>query len=120
MTPDYAVWRPLFEKVIDPRLYTLEWIDRQVREERWKLLTSGKAACLIELRFYPTGACRVAGVVAAGDLEEIRTVLIPQAFEMGRAVPGCIGGLIESRDGWGRVLKQDGWQPYQTTLVKDF
>lgn len=114
----YPRWREAFGEALDPRLHTLEWLDGLVDQGRVLLWANDEAAILAEVRFYPTGAKDIHGLVAAGDLSAIANDLIPQAEEWARRA-GCIGAVIESREGWARVLKPAGYHPYQTALRKE-
>lgn len=116
--PDYVQWRDEFAKVLDPRRYTLEWLDWQVLSGAYRLLVSDHAAILFEFKTYPTGAMDVHGILAAGDLEKIRGVLIPEAERIARSI-GCIGSIIESRAGWQKALKHNGYELHQTVLRKE-
>lgn len=115
----YSDWREAFGAVLDARLHTIEWLDGQVQSGRALLWEADDAAMLAEVRFYPTGAKVIHGLVAAGSLDTIVGKLIPEAEEWAKAA-GCIGAVIESREGWGRVLKGAGYRPYQIAVRKDF
>lgn len=114
----YADWRQAFIQVLDQRLYTPEWLDGMVRDGRAILWTAEDAAILAEVRFYPTGAREIHGLVAAGNIETIKGVLIPQAEEWARAA-GCVSSVIESREGWVRSLRSSGYHLYQTAVRKE-
>lgn len=115
---DYARWREAFAEALDPRRHTIEWLDQLVADGRAIFWAADDAAMLTELRFYPTGAKDIHGLVAAGELEAITGKLIPQAEEWARAA-GCIGAVIESREGWVRSLKASGYRTYQTAVRKE-
>jgi hypothetical protein len=115
---DYAVWRSRFAEAMDPRLYTLDHLDRLVLSGRARFWSSQGAAIVAELKTFPTGARAVHGLIAAGDLDEVETILIPQAEAWGRQ-NGCILALIDSRSGWGRVMKKHGYAPFQTAIAKE-
>ncbi|HEX8418570.1 MAG TPA: hypothetical protein VF638_01000 [Sphingomonas sp.] len=115
----YADWRSAFSAVLDPRLYTIEWLDRQIATGAAHFMASDNAAIITEFRQYPTGAKDIHGLIAAGDLEEIVHILIPAAEHLA-VQTGCVGAIIESRAGWGKVLQQSGYQPYQIALRKEF
>jgi hypothetical protein len=114
----YLRFRPAFEGVMDSRLYTIDWLDRQVLSGAYCLFATPRAAILAEIKTYPTGAREVHGVVAAGDLQEIEERLIPEAEAWGRSL-GCIAAQIDSRDGWARVMKKHGYRPHQTVIRKE-
>lgn len=115
----YRKWRPAFTEVMDLRLYTPEWLDGQIANGKALFWCTDKAAIVAETRRYPTGACDVHGLIAAGDLDDIRDVLIPAAEEWGRSI-GCVGAIVESRTGWAKALKKQGYEPHQLALRKEF
>ena len=115
----YSRFRDDFAEVLDPKLYSIIWLDNEVRQGRFRIIVGEEAAIVFGLRFYPTGAKDVEGLIAAGDLNEIVEVLIPQAEEYGRSI-GCVGAIIESREGWAKVLKSRGYEPHQVALRKVF
>lgn len=121
MIPDwagYVLFRPLFAEVIDERYHTLAWLDRQVLDGKVQFWRSDNAAMITEIRDYPTGAKDIHGLIAAGALEEITTILIPAAEQWARD-RGCIAAQIESREGWGRVMRGYGYHPFQLTVRKE-
>jgi hypothetical protein len=115
---DYAAWRDAFAGVLDPQRYTIEWLDGLVAEGRAIFWGAEDAAMLTELRRYPTGAMDIHGLVAAGALDTIIGDLIPRA-EAWAQTAGCIGAVIDSREGWTRALKASGYRPYQTAVRKE-
>jgi hypothetical protein len=114
----YLHWRPEFLKVIDQRLYPVVWIDSLVLSGAATFLQTDKAALLIEAKEYPSGARDVHALVAAGDLGDIVNVLRPAAEAWGVA-NGCVGALVESREGWARALREFGYAPWQATVRKE-
>lgn len=114
----YLRFRPQFEQVTDPIFYPIEWLDAQVLSGRARPFIGRAAALVMEIREYPGGA-RVAHVlIAAGDMTEIVDDLAPQAEQWGRD-SGCQFGLIESREGWAKVMKKHGWRIHQVALLKE-
>jgi hypothetical protein len=114
----YQKWRPSFASVIDPRYYSLAWLDGEVWSGRARFWGNDRAGLICELKTYPTGTCDVHALVAAGDFEEIADTLRPKAEDWGRE-HGAIGALIESRPAWGRALKTEGYEPHQLTVRKE-
>lgn len=114
----YLKFRAGFEEATDPEEYPIEWLDHQVAVGTAWPIIGKKAAVVVEFKQYPGGARAVHGLVAAGDINEIANSLIPAAEEMGRR-SGCKYGLIESREGWARVLKNHGYEVRQVTLRKE-
>jgi hypothetical protein len=72
----------------------------------------------VELRHYPTGAYDGHVLIAAGDPAAVVNVLRPRAEQWLRDI-GAMGALVESRPGWARLLKSDGYLPFQVCLRKD-
>ena len=118
--PDWAGYlrfRDDFEEVMDPRFYTIGWLDQRVLDGSVRLWCSDEAAIIAEIKVYPAGGMVVHGLIAAGELDGIRT-LIPLAEEWGRS-EGCVEAGIESREGWSRALRQDGYAVHQIALRKE-
>lgn len=115
---DYEAWRDRFAEILDPRRYTLEWLDGQVSSGRAVFWGAEDAAMLTELRRYPTGVIEIHGLVAAGDMKSIIDGLIPRAEDWARKA-GCIAAVIESRAGWARQLRPHGYELHQTAIRKD-
>lgn len=121
MVPDWAGYlrfRDAFAGALDDRLYTIDHLDGLVLSGQARLWSNDKAAIVAELKIYPTGAMVVNGLIAAGEKDEIRK-LIPEAEKWGRSI-GCIAGEIESREGWAREMKDDGYRVHQVRLIKWF
>lgn len=115
---EYLSFRDRFAEALDPRLYSLEYLDWLVVNGHGKFWSCGTAAIIAEIKTYPTGAKAVSGLIAAGDLNDIATVLIPLAEQWGRE-NGCIFGMIESRPGWAKRMKPHGYEVFQTSLIKE-
>jgi hypothetical protein len=114
---EYQPWRQQFAEAMDPRLYDLFYLDTIILTGKARCWANERAAIVAELKTYPTGAMAVHGLIAAGDIDEIER-LIPLAEQWGRE-EGCILALIESREGWGRVMKKYGYAPFQATIAKE-
>lgn len=114
----YQRFRPQFAAVTDPAFYPIEWLDFEVAQGRAWPIIGNNAALVVEVKPYPGGVRVAHGLIAAGDLEEIVSELIPAAEAWGRA-NGCRYGLIESREGWAKVLKSHGWQVHQISILKE-
>jgi hypothetical protein len=119
--PDWAGYRRFrdrFAEAMDPAFYSIEYLDALIRSGRARLWVGAQAAIVAEIRNYPGGARAVHGLVAAGRMEEIGGTLIPQAEAWGKA-QGCTHAIIESRSGWMRALKPQGYAPHQVALRKE-
>lgn len=113
---DYARWRDRLAEGIDARFYPVEYCDWLVETGQARCMATENAAVVFELKLFPSGMRAVHGLVAAGSLKDIKNKLIPAAEQWGRA-NGAEVGMIESREGWARVLPD--YAVFQTTLVKE-
>jgi hypothetical protein len=114
----YLEWRPAFATAMDARLHTPEWLDARILAGRARFWRSEHAAAVTEIRTYPTGAYDVHGLVAAGDVSEIRDRIAPQVEAWARSI-GALGIVLESRPGWARALRGRGFVPHQLAVRKD-
>jgi len=113
----YLEWRPVFATAMDRRLHTLEWLDARILAGNAQFWRSDHAAAVTEIRNYPTGAYDVHGLVAAGDIGDVRDLIIPRVEAWGRAI-GALGIVVESRPGWARALRPVGFEPHQLAVRK--
>lgn len=113
----YADWRDRFLEAIDEGLYPAAWLDHRVRDGKAVFWGTERGAILAELRQYPSGAIEVHGLVAAGELDAIKS-LIPLAELWGKA-NGAVRSSISSHPAWSRIMKDAGYAPSQLTIVKD-
>lgn len=114
---NYQQWRSAFAEAMDPRFYTIDYLDTLVFTGRAFLWANDDAAIVAEFKHFPTGARAIHGLVAAGDLEAIKG-LIRTAEAWGKE-QGCVGALIESRPAWAKILKAEGYSPFQQSVWKD-
>jgi hypothetical protein len=114
----YLIFRPLFAEIIDERYYPLPWLDSRVLDGSAQFRRSDNAAVIFEQREYPGGVSDGHGLIAAGDLAEIVTELIPIAEEWGHS-RGCLAAVIESRLGWAKALSPFGYEPHQLAIRKE-
>ena len=115
----YLHWRAAFAAAMDRRLHTPEWLDARILAGSAQFWRSDNSAAVTEIRTYPTGAYEVHGLVAAGDVVEVRDRIIPQVEAWGRAI-GALGIVVESRPGWARALRPAGFTPHQLAVRKEF
>lgn len=116
---DYLRWRDDFAALLDLRFYTVEWLDGEVWSGRIRLFTGKKSAILVMLKAYPTGAFELHGMAAAGELNDLLSSTIPQSEKWAKEL-GAICAVIDSRPGWGKVMKSHGYDLYQTAIRKMF
>jgi hypothetical protein len=114
---DYLRFRDAFAEVLDPRFYTLEWLDGEVACGRMMLFNTRKSAILFSVKTYPTGLKELVGELAVGNLREIAHVLIPLAEQFGKEI-GCKSAVIESREGWVKMMRAHGYELHQTAIRK--
>ena len=101
-----------------PQLYTAEWLDSRLAEGSAFFFATDKAAMVVELKQYPTGAVVTKAVVAAGEIDRIIEELGPAVTEWGRA-NGATFEIIQSRDGWAREMRKHGFQEFQRILIRE-
>lgn len=112
---DYLIFRERFQEVMDPRFYTIEWLDRKIHNEEFRLWANEGAAIVAKIKEYPAGGKAVHGMIAAGELDDI-IKLIPMAEDWGRSL-GCVTAEISSREGWSRILPD--YSVHQVEIVKE-
>jgi len=115
---EYHHWRSAFGEALDPRYYSLEWLDWMVASGRAMIFFATDCALIAELRYYPTGARDVLVICTAGSPKATIEKLAPMLETWGRA-EGCIAIMGESRQAWTRLLKAVGWEQYKTGMRKD-
>lgn len=113
----YQRFRDRFRVALDERLYPIGYLDALILSGEAEFLSTDTAAIVFAIKVYPSGLRDVHGLVAAGDMAAIVNDLIPQAEAWGREC-GCEGALIESRPGWARVLKDNGYETLQVSVRK--
>lgn len=114
----YQNWRGCLSDALDKRYYTAEWLDWMVMSGRAAFWSGKGSAIVAEVRYYPSGAKVLHSVAAAGDLEEISSVLIPISVDWAKE-QGCSAAIIESREGWTRKMKSQGFNLYKTAIRKE-
>lgn len=114
----YAEWRGEFAKAIDPRFYTLDYLDWLLRTGQANLWVGLQCALVTRVKLFPSGNSAVEFLVAAGDLDELTKELAPSVEQWGRE-NGCMFALIESRPGWERAMKRHGYELFQASIVKE-
>ncbi len=114
---EYPRWRDGFATALDPRYYTIAYLDELIRVGAAQMFANDRAAVLAEIKIYPTGARDVHFLVGAGELDALID-LAPEVEAWGREF-GCIGAIIESREGWAKAMKKHGYEPHQVAVRKD-
>lgn len=114
---EYSKFRPALVALLDERLYPASWLDEQIENGNFLLLSAGNSAMLLSLKVYPSGVRELHAEAAIGELAAIRDNLTPQAEQFAQAI-GCSFASCASREGWERALKSMGYKRYQVTLRK--
>ncbi len=114
----YWQFRDQILRVLDPRTHTIEWLDDEVISGRALVWAGPDAVILAEVKTYPTGAQEIHGLIAAGNVETITKVLIPDAEQWARA-HHFLFASIASRPGWASLLKADGYAVHQVYIRKE-
>lgn len=115
--PAYLAWREQYATILDPSRYPIAWLDAQVFAGFIAAWATAGAGILAKLDTYPTGLTEVHFMAAAGDL--------PACIELSRDVEawgrslGCAASVIESRPGWVKAMKPEGYSTHQVCLRKD-
>lgn len=115
---EYRRWRDDFAAILDPRFYTVEWLDGEVWSGRIRLFSDEKSAILVSLRTFPTGAFEAHVEAAAGELKLLCNSTIAAVEDWARAI-GCVSVRIESREAWVRIMGDKGYTPYQFAIRKE-
>jgi len=114
---EYRAHRDEIAGILDPRCFTIDWLDLQILNGDALVFGSDDAVIVTCVKKYPAGATELHGLCAAGDLAAILP-LIEQAEDWARDM-GVTFACIESREAWVRILRNRGYQLYQTSLRKD-
>lgn len=114
---EYRRHRAEIAELLDPRCYTIEWLDNEIVNGNAICFGSDGAVIVVTARSYPAGAIELHGLVAAGDLADILALI--EIAERWGADHGCTFACISSRPGWARVLKNQGYAVHQVELRKE-
>lgn len=114
----YAAWRERLGSALDPRFYTLEYLDGLMASGRAQIAATQDCAIIVELKQFPSGAVAMHCLVAAGEMNAAIELLNTEVERAARSL-GCLGLLIESREGWARALKRHGYEPFQVSIFKE-
>lgn len=115
---DYQRWRPQLAELLDTRFHTIDWLDREVLYGRLKLFSDEKSAIVVSIKTYPTGAKECHVEAAAGELAHLIGPAISRV-EQWAANQGCVTVTIQSREGWQKVMKTQGYELHQTAIRKE-
>lgn len=119
----HPIWRAYLSRradiagILDPRCYTVEWLDGELWSGRLHLWANDDAVLVTELRQYPAGAREIHAMVASGSLEGI-SELREQAEQWARG-SGVEFASAASRPGWERVLSRFGYELHQVEMRKE-
>ena len=112
----YADWRARFLEAVDESLYPAPFLDWLLDSGQARFWECDTAAIVAEIRQFPSGVLEVHGTVAAGELDGIKA-LIPLAEIWGKSF-GATRASIASHPAWARLLRDEGYEMSQVTIVK--
>lgn len=115
---EYMRWRPELAAMLDTRFYTAEWLDAQILNGQMRLFSDEKSAIVVAVKAYPAGAKECLVEAAAGELAHLIGPAISRV-EKWAAEQGCIAVTIQSREGWQKIMKTQGYNLHQTSIRKD-
>lgn len=113
----YTRHRAEIIQMLDQRKWPHWWLENAISEGSIGILHNDTAIIGVERKVYPGGYEELHGLFAAGELAGVLE-LIDAACEAAK-MQGMDGAAISSREGWARILKDRGFTPYQTTIVKE-
>ena len=116
---EYLPYREALISILDERFYTAQWMDEQILSGNFKVFTGKQSCILAALKPYPTGALECHVMAATGELTELVSATIVSVEKWAQSL-GCICCVIESREGWQKIMKSQGYEPYQIAIRKDF
>lgn len=114
---EYQRHRSEIAAMLDPRCYSINWLDVQLLAGLAAAKGNDTAAIVFTVKTYPAGATELHGLVAAGELAGILDLIEQTEAEAREA--GVTFACIASRPGWARVLKTKGYEMHQTELRKE-
>jgi len=113
----YQGRRGAIANILDPRCYTIEWLDTMVVNGDALVFASKEAVIVMAVKQYPAGATELHGLVCVGDMNA--ALLLLDEAEAWANQQRVTFSCVASREGWRRVLKDRGYSLYQTELRKE-
>lgn len=113
----YLAFRDDIAAILDPRCYTIEWLDEQILTGTMQLWADETAALVTQFKHYPAGARELHAMVAAGSLEGISEMRV-RAEDWARGL-GIEFASAASRPGWARILERFGYALHQIEMRKE-
>jgi len=104
-------------KILDPRCFTIEWLDGEIMAGRIKIRINNGAMIGFEVKTYPAGARELHGMFAVGNVEDC--LALWDEVEAQAAASGFEFATIASREGWARVMRSRGYVVHQTEIRKE-
>lgn len=115
---EYERWRPELAAMLDTRFYDIQWLDEAILSYQLHLFSDEKSAIVASVKTYPTGAKECHVECACGELAHLIGPAISRV-EQWAANQGCIVVTIQSREGWQKVMKSQGYEHHQTAIRKE-
>lgn len=114
---DWLAYKDLHDEIergLDLRFYSIDWLDEMIWYGRFDLHAKPGAVLVTETRTYPTGARELHGMVAAGHLPTLLKL-----WDAAIDATDADFAVVQSREGWGPVLKSRGFELHQVELRKE-
>jgi hypothetical protein len=113
----WSRFRDLFaEAMTDVGFWTIEDLEQRIAHRRAFFFPGANSALVGQVEVYPGGARVFQVLWAVGDLSEV--VQMAPGIESLARMMGCTGILIEGREAWKRVLRDNGYGVWSVTLYK--
>lgn len=109
-------WRPMFAEAMDEAFYSIEALEQKIAHQRALFFPGKEAALVTEVITYEGGERVMQTLWAVGDLNEI--VQMAPGIEAIARMMGCTSMLVEGREAWKKVLKDQGYDLWSVTLRK--
>lgn len=103
--------------ILDPRCYTIDWLDTEVGSGRIQIRSNQGAVIGFEVKVYPAGARELHGMFAVGDVGDC--LALWDDAEAQATADGFEFAVIASREGWARVMRSRGYVVHQTEIRKE-
>lgn len=103
------------EAALEGGFFTLDDVARAIAENRAQFWPGENAAIVTEID--SLAQTRIVRVwLAGGDMEEV--LAMAKGIESWARLQGCKKVLVEGRQGWAKVLKDQGYEPFSVILTK--
>ena len=105
----------VLEGALEGGFFTMDDVKRALFENRAQFWPGKNAAIVTEIQTYPNDKA-IQVWLAGGDMAEI--LAMAPGIESWARLQGCTTVLIEGRQGWAKVLREQGYAPFSYTARK--